>query len=178
MVVLASGPSLVDEDIEKVRHLTCIAVNTTWEKARFCKVIFAGDHKWWIHNVDKIDIDVPRVGLSYNSENQYQAKRFNSKVAKKGGYNSGCIAIEYAITQGAKKVIMLGFDCSVKNGTHHHGDHRKSPNPNDVKCEIWKRQFANLRKFYPQADVVNCSRYTEIKCFPRKPLDEVLCKLG
>lgn len=178
VAVLASGPSLVEDDIRAVSHLPCVAVNNTWEVARFCSVIFAGDHKWWMHNGDAVDIPAARVSLSYNSERQYSAKRFKSKVAKSGGYNSGCIAIEYAIVHGASRVIMLGFDCSVKHGTHHHGDHKKSPNPDKVKCQRWVQQFDTLRRIYPQADVVNCSRYTELRVFPVKPLESVLCEPG
>lgn len=178
VAVLASGPSLTQDDIDSISHLPHIAVNTTWEKARKCSVIFAGDNKWWIHNHDKIDIDARRISLSYNSERMYKAKRFKSKVAKKGGYNSGCIAIEYALSQEAERVIMLGFDCSVKNGIHHHGKHKESPNPNDGKCALWKKQFHNLRAAYPRAAIVNCSRYTELNMFPKVSLESALCGYG
>lgn len=174
VVVLASGPSLVAEDIEAVRHLPCIAVNTTWQVARFCSTIFAGDATWWLREGDKIDIDAERVSLSYNSERQYGAKKFDSKIAKKGGYNSGCIAIEYALVNGADKVLMIGFDCSVKNGIHHHGKHDSNHNPTETKCILWKRQFEVLRQTYKDADIVNCSRYTELDMFPKVPLQEAL----
>lgn len=178
VAVIASGPSLTDEDVEAVRGLKKIAVNTTWKKVRDCDVLFAGDHKWWMTNGKEVDIPARRVSLSYNSERQYGAKRFRSNAAKRGGYNSGCVAIEYAIRNGAGKIILLGFDCSVRNGTHWHGDHKKSPNPNDAKCHLWRKQFAELRRIYPDADVVNCSRYTELKTFPILSLEEVLCGLG
>lgn len=174
-VVIASGPSLVPEDVERVREAGCtiVAVNTSWKMAPFCDYLFAGDNKWWQNN--KVDIPAKRVSLSYNAERHHGAKRFKSKVAKKGGYNSGCVAIEFAIRRGAERVILLGFDCSVKNGTHWHGDHKKSPNPNQGKCEIWKRQFATLRNTYRDSEIINCSRYTELKTFPRMSLEEALC---
>lgn len=176
VVVLASGPSLDQEDIDKVRHLKCIAVNNTWERVRHCDVLFAGDHKWWMVYGMRVDIPAKRVSLSYNSEREYSATRFKSKAAQRGGYNSGCVAIEYAISHGASQIILLGFDCSIKNGLHHHGPHEKSANPTEKKCYLWQQQFKNLRNIYPDADIVNCSSYTELTVFPRKSLDAVLAE--
>jgi len=175
VVILGSGPSLTTEDIDDCWHLPCVAVNTTWQKARFCEVIFAGDHRWWCDNAESIDIPAHRVSLSSNSERQYNATRFKSKVGINAGYNSGAVAIEYAIVNGADRVILLGMDCSVKLGEHHHGKHPKSPNPNEKKCALWKTQFMSVRKCYPTADVINCSRYTELDMFPRMELE---CALG
>lgn len=178
VVILASGPSLTVEDVESTRHLPSIAVNSTWAIARHCQVIFAGDHRWWTDNAGKVDIDAHRVSLSYNSERQYNTERFKSKIAKNGAYNSGCVAIEYAIVNGAGRIVMLGFDASVKNGIHHHGPHKTNHNPNETKCQLWRRQFHTLRATYPKADIVNCSRYTELDMFPRSPLEDELCGRG
>jgi hypothetical protein len=175
VVVLGSGPSLTIEDVESTKHLPTISVNTSWEKARHCQVIFAGDHRWWCDNAEKIDISAHRVTLSSNSERQYNAERFKSKVGISAGYNSGAVAIEYAIRGGADRVILLGMDCSVKLGEHHHGKHPKSPNPTEQKCRIWKGQFKAVRERYAGADVVNCSRYTELDMFPTMSLEEALC---
>jgi len=75
---------------------------------------------------------------------------------------------------GFKLVIMLGFDCSVKNGIHHHGPREKTANPNSRRCEQWKKQFACLNKLYPKVRFVNCSSYTELTCFERAPLEQIL----
>ena len=177
VAVLASGPSLTIEDVEAIRkaNITTIAVNSTWEVAPFCDVLYAGDHRWWKANADKVNIPAKRFSRSSNSEKKYDAKYHRTQLGN--SYNSGQLAIEFAIMRNAKRVIMLGFDCSVKNGVHHHGKHKESPNPNVERCNRWKKQFADLRKFYKKADVVNCSRYTEINCFPVKPLENVLAGL-
>jgi len=173
--VLGSGPSLTIEDVERTKHLPSIAVNSTWAIVRHCQVIFAGDHRWWCDNAERIDIPAHRVILSYNSERQFKAELFRSKAGIQGGYNSGAIAIEYAIVNGADRVILLGMDCSVKLGEHHHGKHLNSPNPTETKCKLWKTQFKTVRKCYPDADVINCSRYTELDMFPCMELE---CALG
>jgi hypothetical protein len=176
VVVLASGPSLTLEDIEIVRKsgLKTIAVNSTWEKVRFCDVIFAGDAPWWIEHGERIDIPAVRASMSYNAERGQKATRFPSKVAGNGGYNSGCIAIEYAIANGSGPVLMIGFDCSLKNGVHHHGKHENLRNPTTSRCKVWLAQFHKLRKIYKDATIINCSRYTELKEFPCMTLESAL----
>ena len=178
VAVMASGPSLKEADIELVRAagLPTIAVNTTWEKVRWCDAIYAGDFRWWKVHGQGIDIPALRFSASKKSEDKYQAKRHKSKMGQ-GGYNSGMMAIEVAVLRGAQRVLLLGFDCSLKNGSHHHGDHTKTPNPNRSRIRQWHRQFEKFRKAYPKAEVINCSRYTELEAFPIRNLDEVLSEL-
>lgn len=173
---IASGPSLTREDCEAVRlsGIYTIVINNTWELCRWADVLFAGDAHWWRLHGSKVDIPAHRVSLTDNAERQFGAKKFKRKSKRRPGYNSGCIAIEYAISQGAKKVFLLGYDCSVKNGIHWHGEHKKSGNPDSARCQSWRRQFKQLRDDHPDVEVVNCSRYTELDMFPRVDLDKAL----
>lgn len=179
VAVLASGPSLVQEDIELVKKsgIKTIAVNTTWEKVRFCDVIYAGDNVWWKHHHNSIDIDAERWCCAKAAVIPYKCFYRDRKV--KPGYNSGANAIELAANVfKAKTILLLGFDCSVKNGIHHHGNHKNTPNPNERRCEQWKKQFKSLLDLCKNTEIINCSRYTEIKHFPIKKLDAALCELG
>lgn len=175
VAVIASGPSLTSEDVEAVSHLKTIAVNSSWKIAPFCDVLFAGDFVWWKNYGKEVNIAAKKVCMTARAK-EIGAVHFKHKHSK--GYNSGMCAIEYAVRRGARKIIMIGFDCSIKNGIHHHGEHKKTPNPNETRCNRWKDQFRWLRKEFPDADIVNCSRYTEIDCFPVLPLEEVLCGLS
>jgi hypothetical protein len=176
-VILGSGPSLTDEDIATVERsgLYTIAVNSTWKSARFCNAIYAGDERWWRAYADEIDIDATRVSLSRRAAVNFGAKHHRFKVEK--GYNSGMLAIDYALRGGASLVILLGFDCSVRNGLHHFGGHTKTHNPTSKRCDVWQGQFKRLAKRWPHADVVNCSRYTELRTYRRAPLESILCEL-
>ena len=140
-----------------------IAVNSTWKAARFCKVIYAGDRKWWYAYRHEIDIDAKQVCFSSSACKLYGLKHHKFKHGR--GYNSGMLAIDWAIQQGATKVVLLGYDCSVVNGLHHHGPHDKTHNPNPQKCAIWQTQFRNLAAVHKGVNVVNCSRYTELAAF-------------
>jgi len=178
-IVIASGPSLISEDIDLVERsgINTIAVNNTWEKVRFAKAIYAGDGVWWKYNQAKIDIDAERWTCARTGEQLYQAK-YRARFIKPG-YNSGANAVELAVNVlKASTVLMLGFDCSVKKGIHHHGKHEHTSNPTVDKCELWKAQFHSLRDKTQGADIINCSRYSEVKYFVKQDLESALCALG
>lgn len=177
VVVLASGPSLTLEDIELVERskIKTIAVNTTWKKARFCDILYAGDLAWWKHNHESIDISAQRWSCSSTARHKYQTHYRGSRI--KPGHNSGANAIELAYHLGARKILLLGFDCSVINGTHHHGDHSKTANPNEKRCKGWERQFQMLTSLCKDATIINCSRFTALDCFPKKDIKTALSEL-
>lgn len=171
VAILASGPSLTAEDIEAVRHLPTIAVNSTFMVAPFCSVLFAGDPVWWeAHHKEAVG------GKKYTTDKD-TAKKYGIEYFghdHRQGYNSGMLAIEFAIKRGAAKIILLGFDCSLKNGRHHHGDHTKTQNPDSDRVGKWHKQFQRLREANQRASVVNCSRYTELTSFPCLGLEAAL----
>jgi len=177
--VLASGPSLHENDIALIEKsgIKTIAVNTTWEKVRFCDVIYAGDGIWWKYNHSKIDIPAERWTCAKSPVHLYDCT-YRARFIKPG-YNSGANAIEVAANVfKASLVIMLGFDCSVKHGVHHHGKHKHTSNPTADRAARWRPQFKNLREKTEGTEVINCSRFTEINSFPQRDLKELLCERG
>lgn len=181
VAVLATGPSLTKEDCEAVRAAGCITVgvNSAWMLAPWVDVLYAGDNRYWKANIKAIDaagIQAKRYSRSSKAEKAVGAKYVKTRLGQ--DYNSGQMAVELAIRREAAVVILLGFDCSVRNGLHCHGPHTDTPNPNEIRCNRWKEQFRRIPQVYPAANVVNCSRYTEIDCFPVRPLDDVLCELS
>lgn len=171
---IASGPSLRAEDCLAVQHarLPAIAVNSSWKLARFCDVIYAGDAAWWEFYGAEIDIPAERWSCSRHAE-RYGAMHHK---AKGGAYNSGMRAIEFAIEAGAVRVLLLGYDCSVSSGTHWHGDHSKTKNPDGSRCNEWARQFSRMH--LGGVEVINCSRSTALTCFPRMSLEKAICSFA
>lgn len=180
--VVASGPSLgwdnyADIDLLKSSGINVLAVNNTWEKVRFCKAIYAGDGVWWKYNHKNIDIDVERWTCARGAVNMYGCV-YRARYVKPG-YNSGANAVELAANVfKANPVILLGFDCSVKHGVHHHGDHKHTSNPTPDRTARWMPQFKSLLEKTNGTEIVNCSRYSEIPYFKKGDLRETLCALG
>ena len=171
-VCIASGPSLNVHDCELVRlsGFTTIAVNNSWQLAPWCDHLYAGDLAWW----DSYGAEAPTTCQRWSCTRQAVAKHGLNYDEKYGEYNSGLRAIELAFKLGAERVLLLGYDCTVSNGTHWHGDHGSTKNPDELRCRKWAQQHARL----PQRDkVVNCSRETALECYRLGHLEKELQKV-
>ena len=168
---VASGPSLTAEDCTLVEQagIPSIVVNSSWKMARFADIVFAGDFGWWKAYGGEIDIEAEKWTSAGTA-----ARHFGLHHFKIGGpYNSGSRAIQLAIELGASKILLLGYDASVKHGTHWHGDHKQTKNPDEMRCLKWHAHFAAIDR--KGAEIINCTRETELTCFPKMKLEDVLC---
>lgn len=174
VVCIASGPSLSAADCELVRkaELPTIAVNSSYKLASFAQVVYGGDKCWW----DAYGQAVPEKAIKVTCTQQAALHHDLYLHRCYGEYNSGMRAIQYAVDQGVSKVVLLGYDCSLKYGSHWHGDHQKTANPNLIKVKLWHKQFATVAAQAKALGVcvVNCSAYTELQCFPTGKLTDHL----
>lgn len=181
VAVLATGPSLTQEDVLAVAQagFIIVAVNHAWTIAPWCDVIYAGDGRYWRAHHEEIDKTAPkakRFSKSANAHKKYKA--IYTKTAMKGDYNSGQMAVEYALRQGPKLIVMLGFDVSLEDGYHFHGPHEKTPNPAKSRMKKWIEQFGRIPEHYDIDHVINCSRKTALTMFKREPLEDVLSRIS
>ncbi len=92
------------------------------------------------------------------------------------GGNSGFQAVGLALHFGAAKVVLLGYDMQLSGGkTHWHGDHKKLGNPVASKMAGWHQRFNQLAG-QCGVPIINASRETALKCFPRLSLHESLAE--
>ena len=188
-IILASGPSLKWDDIERVRvaheagGFTVIAVNRQVESAPWADILFATDPSWWAH-YNPPDFAGKKYSISPS------AARCGAEVLpfvylpglgkdklRTWTKNSGGHAINLAYLLGAKEIILLGFD--MKRGPnrelHNHADYPKHMS-NAAGLDSWPPLFAPLARDLEAegARVINCSRDTALTCFERQPLESVL----
>lgn len=90
--------------------------------------------------------------------------------------NSGAGAISLAARGGAKRIILLGYDCQHTGGKRHwHEDHPDRMGNADHKAlKLWGANFSKLAQDYSDVEIINCSRQTALQCFEQKKLEEVL----
>lgn len=176
MIILASGPSLCDEDIDaaKASGHRLITVNETHWRAGRPDHHVADDLSWWRHNLDIVHPSAKRWTVSRQA-----AKRYGlNKLPYYQHHLSGITAIKLAIHLGAKRIILLGYDCQATDGqSHWHGDHSAQvrPNPKPYDFERWRRLFDRFAATLPAGvEVINCSRETALTCFNLLPLNEAL----
>ena len=175
VVCIASGPSLTSEDCQAARDTgwPAIVANSSFTIAPFAQIVIAVDHGWWQHHITRVEPPERRWTTSVPAAVELGVNLY----ATRGQYgNSGSCAIHMAIDLGAAQVVLLGYDCSLKHGTHWHGDHTRTMNPNAASVARWHQHFRNIAQYAQErgVNVVNCSRYTELECFPRAQLEDVL----
>jgi hypothetical protein len=164
--VIASGPSLTEEDIEIVRNMDVkvIVTNDTWRIVPWADVLFFHDRKWWNHYKDEIDFKGEIVTWIDVKDPRVTRERI------KAYGNSGAGAISLAVHYGCKWIGLLGVDCQYDDDKRHwHGDHPK-PLGNARSVKKWHSQFANIP--VGDVEVVNYSRNTALTCFKKDVLTQ------
>ncbi|CBG89349.1 hypothetical protein [Citrobacter rodentium] len=176
----ASGPSLTLADCQLLyeAEIPIIAVNDSWRVAPFCSAIYAADFAWWREHASKIPVTAARWCGS-----RYTAIHFGIsylQTAIPGSFNSGQRAIELAATLGASRILLLGYDCSLKRGIHWHGAHAagRLRNPTHESVIAWQGEFSRLAAACSGVEIVNCSRDTSLKCFQRERLETAIERLS
>ena len=177
VVCIASGPSLCDKDVERVRRWreeawsqakAVIVANTSFRIAPWADALFAIDRDWWKTYIDEINATFKGGRYSSNSQN----KSYNVTQLKGiGTYgNSGASCISMAEQAGAARVILLGFDCRHTGGkSHWHGDHPAGLG-NAGLTHQWLDKFKQLADDFSHIEIINASRETAITCLHEQNL--------
>lgn len=174
-ICVASGPSLNKYDCEMVARsgLPVIAVNNSWQLIPIADVVFASDLTWWNEYGASVPLTAERWTTCPLAAQRYQLQQLKSHFLTQS-YNSGQLAIELAISRGARRVLLLGYDCSLRAGTHWHGDHENIRNPTADSVRRWHDEFTLLQQWAAGIEIINCSRETALKAFPRSTIEAEL----
>lgn len=193
VVIVASGPSLADEQIALVEHSDAltIAINNSYEKLQNPDAVYACDYLWWKHNhmAAKRHIKGDRHRLwtqDLAAAEQFQLShiRWEGKdgLGKRGlrvNGNSGAGAINLAYHFGARRILLIGVDMKPgPNGEKHwHPDHPK-PLVQGQQFEEWRHKMNVLAKDLNDegVEVINCTPGSALTCFPMSDLEQELAK--
>lgn len=190
VAILASGPSLSEEQAEAVRVWRIaapklrkvIAINTTFRRAPWADMLYACDGAWW--NVYHAEAAREFAGERWTQDVE-AAKKYGLRLMKSrrapglcrepGIVNqleaSGFQAIGIAWQAEAARVYLLGFDNS---GCHWHGPHPGSLNRQNI-FKRWAQNAETLAADCKAAGfpVVNCTPKSALKCFQNAAWAEV-----
>lgn len=182
-IIVASGPSLRRADSEALRNAgKIVAVNCAVFFAPWADYLYAADASWWRYYGPKAAwFKGHRVSRTYRAPG---VEQWRGKGWARTGGNSGHMAIQYAVDQGAKRIALLGFDQSKPAGrAHFHADHPKLTTAgartnmaNADGAASWPRQMDRtaLDLAKREVKVVNLSRQTALGCFERKTVEDFL----
>lgn len=187
VVCVASGPSLTADQCYYLAQLTglkIIAVNECGLiqyrplSVPWCDILYAADAKFWkaydirtdalkvsADETDKADVRIEVVS------NQAPMPREPGKLVP--GDHSGFQALGLALTLGASRIVLLGYDCG--------GPKRNCHSNRPANLTTTSGSFHNKNSYYvrakrewPDVEIVNCSRLTTLTAFPVLPLREVI----
>lgn len=130
------------------------------------------DKKWWLHYGDEVRTSFPGERYSVAAMPGVRKGRFPHFT------NSGCAALALAAELGARRIVMLGYDCQRTGGmSHWHGDHGGGLG-NAGSLPKWPALFQQLAKHLQRlrVEVVNASRETALTMFPRLSLEQALAE--
>lgn len=175
-----------------------IAVNDAFRRVR-ADLIYAADGDWWeayarLHRwpVDGREyLGAAEVGAECWTATASAAEAFGLKLARiengnglslvpgvlRHGGNGGHQAVNLAVEKGARRVLLLGFDMKAAPDGRRHwfGDHPGRMNKASPYGQ-WARNFEAMPPALERLGVavINCSRETAIRAFPRVPLERAL----
>ncbi|WP_207950789.1 hypothetical protein [Marinobacter sp. JSM 1782161] len=174
---MASGPSLNAADAERVKRWRTagddrrvIVTNTTFKMAPWADVLYAMDSAWW----RKYHCEAAQAFKG----DKFTVARGSAPGAVKldfqHGQNSGAGAMALAEHFGARQIILLGYDCQYTGGRRHwHGDHPRGLG-NCVSLPKFNGHFEKMARQLRHCHIINCSRETALKFWPRLDLEEAL----
>lgn len=168
-----------------------IAVNEAWRLYPDADILYAADARWWRVYDFVPEFNGQKWTQDKGSDNwlrQAQDKNLNVVVSKnaKGlsedpsiihtGFNSGFQALNLAVLLGAKRVLLVGVDCTTLNNRSHWFDDRNSKLIRKSPYHLFRRSFFDAKDQLKAlgVEVINCSPVTTVTCFEYKPLDECL----
>jgi hypothetical protein len=181
-ICVANGPSLTRSDCEIAEKSGAFILGVN-DSYRICSLsaLYAADHSWWAeHSAATADLDClkfkPEPKRTVDSVTGIEGKQGKDLTAKRLNYggHGGFQALHLALIWGAKKVLLLGYDCKgSKSHRHWFGNH---PGKLDKESQYssWVKTYNSAKK--PDTPIINVTRDTAITCFPRMTIEEALCE--
>lgn len=186
--MIASGPSLCAEDVNRLKGRRVLAINNNYQMAPWAEVLYACDGHWWGWHAGRPELEAFK-GRKFTQDKEAAQKyglEYVEGVDEPGlsarlgrihlGSNSGIQAINLAYHLGAIRIVLLGFDMQATEGKKHwHEDHPNQDGDYGPWHKwIWRYELVASDAKRLGIEIFNCSRQTALKCFPRLPLSSLL----
>lgn len=200
--VIAGGPSVAEQRIERLKGRRVIAINSSYEAVPWADVLYFADRRWYFEHWQRKGFRA-FAGLKVSCNN-WPTVRANTEVnwlrrvvpnfdPKHGPVGPGIAddpgavvsnrtslqgGINIAVHRGAARIVLLGADMdrAPDGRTHHHSPH---PWRNKPGTQTWDGQIEQLAlTVEPLArrgiDMVNASPASRLPWWPKMNLDSYL----
>jgi len=190
VVIVASGPSAASAPVSLARGLArVIAVNESWRLAPWADALWGCDVDWWDHAGGapefaglKFTVDA-RAAEHWPDLRLVPVRRPHYAIVQEPigtvgwGGNGGFQAVNFAAHAGARRILLVGFDMSIRGGLHWHGPHPGAmANPRAGNVGVWRRTLDGAAAALAAmgVEVVNCSEASTLRAYPKAPLEAAL----
>lgn len=192
-VIVASGPSAKDQPLHllKEARVKTVAINTSFRLVPDADVLFACDYAWWRNHIEeltdfrglRLTTDTRRVMDEWGVQ-RIPCNRWTDRLSLNEygliawGGNSGFQALNLVLQFGVSRVILVGYDMNLDQGTHWHGDHPEGmSNPKQRNVDRWRKAIDAAADDIERlgVEVFNTSMDSALYAYPKVTLEEALC---
>lgn len=195
VAVIGGGNSVKRSEVDSLRdRLRVVVINESWQLAPWADALYSCDEKWWKLRypktftglkitcdevAPKIFPELKKIKLRASSPGKYVQYLLMDEWGEVGsGQSGGFQVINWLAQLQVKGIALLGFDaCIINNKVHWHGSHPVELNNPDQSTFVgWKRWLEHAAPKLQDhgIEVINCSMFSAIGCFPRIELAATL----
>lgn len=186
---VGGGPSLRGFDWDRLGHRRVIAVNRAFEALPGAEIVYFTDARFWRWHHEPLKEHAGRLITAAREARiipPCARLEFVRITGTKGldtrpghvrsGNNSGYAAINLAVHEGAKRIVLLGYDMAYQSneqgGTHWHDGYPTGPGRVEKMLPFFDSLVEPLREL--DIEVINANPDSAIQCFPKCALEEAL----
>jgi len=181
--LIGGGPSLTAFDFSRLRGRNVIGCNdAVFLGPEINSYVIFGDPSWWQKNRHTLEhytghlvTNCPGV-LHFNIPNLFKMTRerdgIHSGTVLGWNYSTGAAAINLAVSLGAMRIFLLGYDLGNKGTTSHWHKHN-GKTTQEYAFQRFMRGFAMIKTCLPKnVKVLNVTDGTSrLDCFERMPFE-------
>jgi hypothetical protein len=192
--VVGGGPSLVGFDFSGLAGRRCVAVNAAGYDLPAADILLFHDNSWFEANRELLDewrglLVTPSRHAKATAPDRVRrvelAERPDFPIGcgpVRIGHSSGQTAVSLAITLGAARVVLLGFDMQAREGrTHYHRDRPLYTDEHTRKTAlVYATEFLPFWQGWSRAaravgcEVMNATPGSALDEFPLVDIEDVL----
>ncbi len=193
VAIVGCGPSINGLDLSILHNrIHVIAIKEAIDLCPWAEVCYGCDAPWWIDRKGLPKYHGIKLFHGIQAANKWDGMhRIEIDISKDlmlleqplkvgNGGCSGFQALNLAMQFGATDVILVGFDLHERGGMHWYGRNKwpNASNPVQSNFNRWRKGFEVAKSSLSGITVINASPNSDLKCFPRKTLDEALADWG
>lgn len=184
-VCIATGPSLTPEHVARVKaaSVATIGINDIGLTEPWIDLWYAADRRFWSHyrpaRGTALRICAQPEALAdglvdglLSVKDRDKALRYVPGYVVSGGH-SGCQALQLAISLGAKRVVLLGYDGKARGPKTNYFGQKCAALQQQSHYEAWPDVYRKLA--IPSAvEVINATPGSAIDAYPKTDLEAAL----